>query len=70
MSLSSVFSTALSGMSASETMIDVAGNNVANANTVGFKASTVEFATQFAQTLSVGTAAGDGNGGSDPTQTG
>jgi flagellar hook protein FlgE len=57
-------------MAASETMIDVAGNNVANANTVGFKASNVEFATQFSQTLSVGTAPSDGDGGSDPVQTG
>ena len=70
MSLSSVFSTATSGMQASETLIDVAGNNVANANTVGFKASTAEFATQFAQTLSLGTAPSSDGGGSNPIQTG
>jgi flagellar hook protein FlgE len=57
-------------MQASETMIDVAGNNVANANTIGFKASTALFATQFVQTLSLGSAPAGGDGGSDPMQTG
>lgn len=72
MSLSSVFSTAISGLNASETTIDVTGNNVANANTVGFKASSAVFATQLVQTLSLGTApnAGTSYGGTDPTQTG
>ena len=32
------------------------GNNVANANTVGFKESSVSFATQFLQTHSIGSA--------------
>lgn len=70
MSLSSVFNTAMSGMSAAETMIDVAGNNIANANTIGFKQSNALFATQFSQTLSMGSAAVDGSGGADPEQTG
>ena len=50
-SLSSVFSTAISGLDASQTTINVTSNNVANADTVGFKASNALFATQFAQTL-------------------
>lgn len=70
MSLSSVFSTAISGLSAAETSIDVTGNNVANANTIGFKQSTAEFATQFLQTMSIGAAPGTNNGGTDPTQVG
>ena len=70
MSLSSVFSTAISGLSAAETSIDVTGNNVANANTIGFKQSHAEFATQFLQTLSIGSAANADNGGTDPTQIG
>ena len=37
MGLQSALSTALTGMTAAETTIDVVGNNVANANTVGFK---------------------------------
>jgi len=57
MGLESAMNTALTGMSASETSIDVIGNNLANANTVGFKESDVDFATQFLQTLTVGSAA-------------
>ena len=56
MGLASAMSTALTGLNASETQIDVIGNNLANANTVGFKASDVLFATQFLQTQSVGSA--------------
>jgi flagellar hook protein FlgE len=70
MSLSSVFSTAITGLSAAETSIDVTGNNVANANTIGFKQSQAEFATQFLQTLSIGSAPNADNGGTDPTQIG
>jgi flagellar hook protein FlgE len=73
-SLSSVFSTAISGLDASQTTINVTGNNVANADTVGFKASNALFATQFAETLSAGTApqgvAGGVGGGTDPIQIG
>ena len=56
MGLASALSTALTGLAASETMVDVAGNNVANANTVGFKQSSAVFTTQFLQTMSLGTA--------------
>lgn len=37
------FSTAVTGLKASTTMLDVAGNNIANSSTVGFKASRTEF---------------------------
>lgn len=70
MGLSSVFSTAVTGIQASETTIDVTGNNVANANTVGFKQSQVAFATQFLQTLSLGSAPTADNGGTNPRQIG
>lgn len=70
MGLSSVLSTAVTGLTASETTIDVVGNNIANSNTVGFKASEVVFATQFLQTLSLGSAPTDTNGGTNPRQTG
>ena len=56
MGLSSVFNTAITGLQASETTIDVAGNNVANSNTIGFKASEALFSTQFLQSLSLGSA--------------
>ena len=47
MGLASALSTALTGLKAAETVIDVAGNNVANSNTVGFKASEAVFASQL-----------------------
>jgi flagellar hook protein FlgE len=42
------FSTAVTGLKASTTMLDVAGNNIANASTVGFKASRTEFGDIYA----------------------
>ena len=45
MGLGSVMNTALSGLSAATTLIDVAANNLANSQTPGFKASRVELAT-------------------------
>jgi flagellar hook protein FlgE len=41
------FSTALTGLSASSETISVAGNNIANANTIGFKSTSVSFADVF-----------------------
>jgi flagellar hook protein FlgE len=51
-------------------MVDVAGNNVANANTVGFKQSSAVFTTQFLQTMSLGTAPSGNDGGTNPEQVG
>jgi flagellar hook protein FlgE len=48
------FSTALSALSATSTAIDVVGNNLANMNTDGFKASTVSFHDLVAQSLGAG----------------
>ncbi|QDV27126.1 flagellar hook-basal body complex protein [Aureliella helgolandensis] len=70
MGLASSLSTALTGINAAETQIDVLGNNLANSQTVGFKSSEVIFATQFLQTLSLGAAPSTDNGGTDPRQTG
>jgi flagellar hook protein FlgE len=70
MGLSSVFNTAITGLQASETTIDVAGNNVANSNTVGFKASEALFSTQFLQSLSLGSAPTENSGGTNPRQIG
>lgn len=70
MGLQSAMTTALTGLQAAETSIDVIGNNVANSNTVGFKASEVVFATQFLQTQSIGSAPSDRNGGTNPRQIG
>jgi flagellar hook protein FlgE len=70
MGLASALSTALTGLTTAETTIDVVGNNVANANTVGFKASDAVFATQFLQTQGLGSAPTATSGGTNPRQTG
>ncbi|MBI3147741.1 MAG: flagellar hook protein FlgE [Betaproteobacteria bacterium] len=46
------FQQALSGLNAASRNLDVIGNNVANANTVGFKTSQAQFADLFAASLS------------------
>jgi flagellar hook protein FlgE len=70
MGLASALSTALTGLTAAETTIDVVGNNLANSNTVGFKASRANFATQFLQTRSLGSAPSENDGGTNPRQVG
>lgn len=70
MGLQSAMTTALTGLQAAETSIDVVGNNVANSNTIGFKESNVLFATQFLQTQSIGSAPSDTRGGTNPRQIG
>lgn len=70
MGLASALNTALTGMNAAETTIDVVGNNLANSNTVGFKASTASFATQFLQTQSLGSSPTTNSGGVNPRQVG
>jgi len=47
----------LSGLSASSSDLDVIGNNIANANTVGFKSGAAQFADMYAN--SVATAVGN-----------
>ena len=51
--LRSLFS-GISGLRANQTMLDVTGNNIANANTVGFKASTTVFQDTLSQMLTGG----------------
>ncbi|QDU55313.1 flagellar hook-basal body complex protein [Aeoliella mucimassa] len=70
MGLQSALTTALTGLQAAETTIDVVGNNVANSSTVGFKESEAVFATQFLQTISIGGAPTAGSGGTNPRQIG
>jgi len=70
MGLQSAMTTALTGLQAAETSIDVVGNNVANSNTVGFKESNAVFATQFLQTQSIGSAPSTTRGGTNPRQIG
>jgi flagellar hook-basal body protein len=46
------FATALSGLNAANNNLSVTGNNIANANTVGFKESVAQFADVYATSLS------------------
>lgn len=48
------FQQGLSGLNAASKQLEVIGNNVSNANTVGFKQSRAEFADAFANSLSGG----------------
>ena len=70
MGLSSAMTTALTGLHAAETQIDVSGNNLANSQTVGFKASDVIFANQFLRTLGQGSPPSEDTGGTNPRQIG
>ncbi len=70
----SMFS-AVSGLKGHQTMLDVIGNNIANVNTSGFKASRVLFSDMYYQTLSAANAptpptATPAVGGTNPTQIG
>ena len=56
--LRSLFS-AISGLRANQTMLDVTGNNIANANTVGFKSSNIVFQDTLSQMLTAAGAPGD-----------
>ena len=71
MGLRDMFS-AISGLQANSTWLDVIGNNISNVNTIAYKASRVEFSDQFSQTLFGGN--GDnpsiGTGGVNPEQIG
>ena len=56
------FSTAISGVNAATSDLNVISNNIANASTTGFKASTAEFAEVFASSLLGSGAAATGQG--------
>ena len=45
------FNTAITGLKAASTMLDVTGNNIANVGTVGFKSSRTEFADIYATSV-------------------
>jgi len=63
---------AISGMQADSTWLDVIGNNISNSNTTAYKASRVSFADNLSQTLNTGTGDNTANelGGVDPMQVG
>ncbi|MGB4045897.1 MAG: flagellar hook-basal body complex protein, partial [Halanaerobiales bacterium] len=60
----------VSGLKTHQTRMDVIGNNIANVNTTGFKASRVTFKEMLSQTLSGAKAPQDNRGGMNPQQVG
>jgi len=60
----------VSGLQTSQDFMDVVGNNVANVNTVGYKASQINFSDVLAQTLSGATGPQGDLGGMNPMQIG
>ncbi len=67
--LRSMFS-AISGLRAHQTKLDVTGNNIANVNTVGYKSSQTVFEDTLSQVMRNGSAPADGTGGTNPAQVG
>lgn len=63
--------TGISGINASNLELDVIGNNIANANTIGFKSSRITFRDLLSQNMSIGSAPmSSGLGGINPMQVG
>src|SRR4051795_13371781 len=61
---------AISGLRAHQTKMDVTGNNIANVNTVGFKGSQTVFQDTLSQVIRAGGAPAQNRGGSNPAQVG
>jgi flagellar hook protein FlgE len=61
---------AISGLRSHQIMLDVTSNNLANVNTVGYKASRTTFKDQLQQTLYGGSAGGANTGGTNAAQVG
>lgn len=62
--------TAMGGISAAQSQLNVVSNNIANINTVGFKSSNVTFQDIFSTTLTAGNAPTVTTGGKNPVQIG
>lgn len=60
----------VSSLRAHQLKMDVIGNNIANVNTVGFKASSVTFSEMYSQTLKGASSSSDSRGGTNPMQVG
>ncbi|MBY9074029.1 flagellar hook-basal body complex protein [Nocardioides sp. WL0053] len=67
--LRSLFS-AISGLRANQTMLDVTGNNIANANTAGYKGTSIVFQDTLSQMLTSASAPAGNRGGTNPIQVG
>jgi flagellar hook protein FlgE len=70
MSLASSLFTGLTGLDTNQTWLNVVGNNIANANTSGFKESNVSFSSQFYVTDRASSGPNGNFGGTNPSQEG
>src|SRR3954454_14746438 len=61
---------AVSGLRAHQTKLDVTGNNIANVNTVGYKSSSTVFQDTLSQVVRAGGAPAADRGGTNPAQIG
>lgn len=68
--MASSLQTAVLGMRAYQEMLNVTGNNIANADTVSFKEDRITFSDMFSRTLSRGMRASEDVGGTNPIQIG
>jgi flagellar hook protein FlgE len=60
----------ISGLRVNQTALDVTGNNIANANTVGFKSSSTVFSDTLSQMLTAASAPSASSGGTNAIQIG
>jgi len=68
--MSYALSAGVTGLQAHQTMLDVAGNNLANVNTTGFKTSRANFSEVLGETLQQASQPTDLIGGTNPQQMG
>jgi flagellar hook protein FlgE len=61
---------AISGLEAHQTMLNVTANNLANVDTIGYKAQRTTFDSELSQLLSGGSSQTASNGGTNPEQVG
>jgi flagellar hook protein FlgE len=70
MGLTSTLFTGLSGLDVNQSRLSVVGNNISNANTIGFKSSRALFKPQFYVTDNAGAPPDETFGGQNPSQRG
>ena len=68
--MASSLQTAVLGMRAYQEMLNVTGNNIANADTIAFKEDRITFSDMFSRTLATGKRASEDLGGTNPIQIG
>ncbi len=68
--MASALQTSVLGMRAYQEMLNVTGNNIANADTVSYKEDRITFSDMFSRTLSRGMRASEDVGGTNPVQVG